>query len=108
MGDEVLKAFAEAMKKTLRDSDLLARWGGEEFLLVFPQSTADSSLAVIERLRNFFTAQVVSPSAPALLASFSAGLVTLVQGETQSQVLERANQAVYAAKSAGRNRCCLG
>ncbi len=108
VGDEVLKAFAEAMRHTVRESDLPARWGGEEFVILLPRSSAESARVVLERLREHFTAQVVAPTVPALRASFSAGLVSPAAGETLVQLLERADRALYAAKSAGRNRCCLG
>lgn len=108
VGDEVLKAFAEALRHTLRESDLPARWGGEEFLVLLPQSSAENARIVLERLREHFSAQVVSPSVPSLRASFSAGLVSPRPGETLAMVLDRADQALYAAKHAGRDRCCVG
>lgn len=108
VGDDVLKAFADAMRHTVRESDLPARWGGEEFLILLPQSSAENASIVLERLREHFTTQVVAPSVPSLRASFSAGLVSPAPGETLAMLLERADQALYAAKTAGRNRCCLG
>ncbi|MBL0726479.1 GGDEF domain-containing protein [Piscinibacter sp. HJYY11] len=108
VGDEVLKAFAEAMRHTVRESDLPARWGGEEFLILLPQSGAENARLVLERLREHFGSQVVSPSVPSLRASFSAGIVSPAPGETLAMALARADQALYAAKTAGRDRCCLG
>ena len=108
VGDEVLKAFADAMRHTVRESDLPARWGGEEFLILLPQSSAENARIVLERLREHFSTQAVSPSVPSLRASFSAGLVSPNPGETLAMVLERADQALYAAKHAGRDCCCIG
>ena len=108
VGDEVLRAFADALRHTVRESDLPARWGGEEFIVLLPQSSAENARIVLERLRDHFNAQVVSASVPALRASFSAGLVSPQPGETLPMVLERADQALYAAKNAGRDRCCIG
>lgn len=108
VGDEVLRAFADALRHTLRESDLPARWGGEEFLVLLPQSSAENARIVLERLREHFSAQVVSQSVPSLRATFSAGLASPMPGETLAMLLERADQALYAAKTAGRNRCCLG
>ncbi|WOB06006.1 GGDEF domain-containing protein [Piscinibacter gummiphilus] len=108
VGDEVLKAFADAMRRTVRESDLPARWGGEEFLVLLPQSSADNARCVLERLRAHFNAQAVSPTVPSLRATFSAGLVSPKPGETLAMVLERADRALYAAKNAGRDHCYVG
>lgn len=108
VGDEVLKAFADAMRHTVRESDLPARWGGEEFLILLPQSSAENARIVLERLRAHFNAQVVAPSVPSLRATFSAGVVSAKPGETLAMMIERADQALYAAKHAGRDRCCVG
>lgn len=108
VGDEVLKAFADAVRRTVRESDVPARWGGEEFLILLPQTGAENARVVLERLRERFTAQQVSASVPSLRASFSAGLASPAPGDTLAVLLERADQALYAAKTAGRNRCCVG
>lgn len=107
VGDEVLKAFAEAVRQTLRESDVPARWGGEEFLILLPQTGAENARVVLERLRERFTTQQVSASVPSLRASFSAGLASPSPGDTLAVMVERADQALYAAKTAGRNRCCV-
>lgn len=108
VGDEVLKAFADAVRHTVRESDVPARWGGEEFLILLPQTGAENARVVLERLRERFTTQQVSASVPSLRASFSAGLASPAPGDTLAVLLERADQALYAAKTAGRNRCCVG
>lgn len=108
VGDEVLKAFAESVRQTVRESDVPARWGGEEFLILLPQTGAENARVVLERLRERFTTQQVSASVPSLRASFSAGLASPSPGDTLAVLVERADQALYAAKTAGRNRCCVG
>ncbi|MCR5882095.1 GGDEF domain-containing protein [Rhizobacter sp. J219] len=108
VGDEVLKAFAQAVRQTVRESDVPARWGGEEFLILLPQTGAENARVVLERLRERFTTQQVSASVPSLRASFSAGLASPSPGDTLAVMVERADQALYAAKTAGRNRCCVG
>lgn len=105
VGDEVLKAFAHAIRDTLREVDLAARWGGEEFLVLCPQSNVDQARLGLERLRAHFSEQAASAMAPTLRATFSAGIVSPRAKETLSMLLERADQALYTAKSAGRNRC---
>jgi len=105
VGDEALTGFAHAAQESLRKMDVIGRWGGEEFLvlLVDTEPGWQGSLAV-ERLREHLAAQRLSPGAPELKLTFSAGLALRKTGETTAQLLERADRALYAAKAQGRNR----
>ncbi len=108
VGDEVLKAFARQAGETLRHIDLIARWGGEEFLVLCPQTTPDQALIGLERLRLAFTETVVSCTVPDLRASFSVGLTAPDKsGEPIEGTIARADAALYDAKHAGRNRTCV-
>jgi diguanylate cyclase (GGDEF)-like protein len=102
-GDSVLRDFAQATRAELREGDVLARWGGEEFLLMLPDTSADNARAVIERMRAR-----VAALEPCIglerRVSFSAGLSVWRHDETITDAVNRADQALYAAKAAGRNR----
>jgi diguanylate cyclase len=103
-GDAVLKGFAEAGRAALRNTDVLARWGGEEFLLMLEGATPEQAAVVVERIRAQLAARGFDAVAPGLAVTFSAGLALLVPGQTLEQAVERADQAMYRAKTGGRNR----
>ncbi|OGB67519.1 MAG: hypothetical protein A3G29_00610 [Burkholderiales bacterium RIFCSPLOWO2_12_FULL_64_99] len=106
VGDEVLVAFAQAAREVLRDTDLIARWGGEEFLIILPDThEADKALQALERLQARLRTTLVSDMAPTLRVSFSAGYALWSAPEDVDVLLQRADRALYAAKHAGRNRC---
>lgn len=103
VGDDVLRAFATVATSILRKSDVLARWGGEEFVAICPHSDDPHAVVGVERLLKEWSNTEVSPQAPQLRVSFSAGITTYRPGEAIDQALERADQALYAAKARGRN-----
>jgi len=104
-GDEVLRRFAAILKEQLRAADALARWGGEEFLLLMPGTSLDDARVVLERLRrDIAQGDGFAGIAPDLKVSFSAGLVEVADGESQDAAIDRADRALYRAKQSGRNR----
>ncbi len=103
-GDEVLRRFASVTKSQLRAADALARWGGEEFLLLMPGTRADDARAVLDRLRDVVAASGFEAIAPQLRVSFSAGVAEVLEGEAQDAAIDRADRALYRAKQNGRNR----
>jgi diguanylate cyclase len=103
-GDEVLRRFATVVQSQLRTVDGLARWGGEEFLLLMPGTALDDALTVLERLRSAIARGGFDVIAPDLAITFSAGLVQLHTGEPQDTAIDRADRALYRAKKAGRDR----
>ena len=107
-GDAVLKGFAQTASASLRTSDRLARWGGEEFLLLLPETDAAAALLCIERIRSHLAAVAFVPEQPDLQVTFSAGLSVLRADETVDAMIERADQAMYAAKRGGRNCTMVG
>jgi diguanylate cyclase (GGDEF)-like protein len=107
-GDAVLQRFASVSAQTLRDADLLGRWGGEEFLVALPGTSADQAEQVLNRLRQALNAADFTDLGSDLHPSFSAGLVLLGPDEPVCAAIERADQAMYRAKSAGRNRVETG
>ena len=105
-GDAVLRAFSAAARASLRANDVLARWGGEEFLLLLPDVTPADARAVLERMAERVHAMVV-PGLDGGRISFSAGLATRQAGEPCADVISRADKALYAAKETGRDRIVL-
>ncbi|MDO9176838.1 MAG: diguanylate cyclase [Agitococcus sp.] len=108
VGDDVLHGFAEAATKTLRECDVLSRWGGEEFLLLMPETNNGNPNTGLERLRTVLAALVLSPNAPDLRVTFSVGLTSYQQGESISDTIHRADKSLYEAKAGGRNRTVVG
>jgi diguanylate cyclase (GGDEF)-like protein len=106
VGDRVLVRFAElALGELRRDVDLLARWGGEEFVAVLPGAALEEALAVAERLRSAVEAEPFLVPPLRLHLTVSIGVATLASGErTLGPAIARADAALYAAKQAGRNR----
>ncbi|MCZ8178417.1 MAG: PleD family two-component system response regulator [Rhizobium sp.] len=106
-GDEVLKEFAGRIRSTVRGADLACRYGGEEFVVVMPDTPAEAAAAVAERLRGMIEArpfQLRSGETPLMLTA-SMGIATLGPGiETPEQLLKQADRALYEAKNSGRNR----
>ncbi len=103
-GDEVLCAFARAAASSLRESDLIARWGGEEFLLLLPDTTAEQARATIERLQRAIR-QIPAPRGTTL--TFSTGVTEYRVDEELTATVARADHAMYAAKAAGRDRMMI-
>lgn len=103
-GDTVLRGFAERAQATLRGIDTLGRWGGEEFLLLLPDTTLAQAQACVERLREHLQRTPLDEVADGLMLGFSAG-ITAVQGPTDlDAAIERADRAMYRAKADGRGR----
>lgn len=108
VGDEALVGFAQAASAVLRETDVICRWGGEEFLVLLADTEPGPNAALaLERLREQLAALRVCADAPELRLTFSAGMAEHHRGEDIAATLERADKALYEAKAAGRNRCVL-
>jgi diguanylate cyclase (GGDEF)-like protein len=103
-GDQVLQIFADVVTHGLRAGDALARWGGEEFLLMLPNTAADDALVCVERMRGQLAARSFEHIAPKLGVTFSAGIGMCSVDDRLETTVERADRAMYQAKTAGRNR----
>ena len=103
VGDEVLRAFAAQAGHILRKSDVLVRWGGEEFALVCPGQDLSQTTRAVERLHEGVRRLEAAPSVPGLRITFSAGIVAHHPAESLEQTMGRADAALYRAKGAGRN-----
>ena len=104
VGDEVLKRFALLADTYLRDADVVSRWGGEEFLVFCPDTSADQALIALNRLREQLRVQPFLAEHPSVQITFSAGVATLRPSESMASAIDRADQALYQAKGAGRDR----
>jgi diguanylate cyclase (GGDEF)-like protein len=104
IGDEVLRALSRHAHALIRRTDVLARWGGEEFVLLLPNTPIAAATISLERLREHFHANPLQVHGVVLPVSFSAGLTEHLRGETVAQTLERADKLCYRAKTLGRNR----
>jgi len=108
VGDAVLQQFAAILLSELRAGDELARWGGEEFLLLVPATQMDAARIAINRMRDRVAHADFSAVCPALTLTFSAGVAQFTRGEHFNTTIDRADQALYRAKEAGRNRVEMG
>lgn len=102
VGDEVLKRFAALLRDHCRQSDLVTRFGGEEFVLLLPDVHLESAVACAERIRQRLASQPLVPQVGRVTASF--GVAMLSSNEEGGDLLRRADQALYRSKKEGRNR----
>lgn len=105
-GDQVIKALAQLLKQRLRTSDLIGRYGGEEFVVVLPECNGSGAMGLMEDIRRRFAALRFHPNGGEFQCTLSAGLVTVLPGHelAGAEVLARADQALYTAKRGGRNQ----
>jgi diguanylate cyclase (GGDEF)-like protein len=105
-GDKVLKYIGALLRKMTRPTDVVSRFGGEEFVVLMPHTTLDYALAAAERIRSAIESQTIEPLPEPITASF--GVVELQSEENEDMLLQRVDKALYAAKEAGRNRVVAG
>jgi len=106
-GDDVLREFATRIRKAIRGIDLACRYGGEEFVIVMPETDMAVATVVAERLRRRIASErfSIQQGASAIEVTISVGIATLdTAGDTAASILKRADQALYRAKRDGRNR----
>ncbi|MBH3406062.1 diguanylate cyclase [Pseudomonas glycinae] len=107
-GDKVLKIIATVLRKRMRGNDFIARFGGEEFVLLLPATSPAVGAKLLETLRAAIEACPFHFKGERVTITVSMGLATFRAGEHSDLVLKRADQALYRAKNAGRNRVELG
>jgi len=103
-GDMVLAAVAHAIAAGLRETDVVARWGGEEFLVMFTDTDLATAERVLERIQQALGHATMAEGLPALRVTFSAGVTDYQPEELLTSTLDRADRALYAAKAGGRAR----
>ncbi|MFL9925900.1 GGDEF domain-containing protein [Herbaspirillum lusitanum] len=103
-GDEVLVHLVQVVKDTLRKLDVIARFGGEEFLVLMPETGPLDAMQIITRVQRELTKRIFMHDTQRLLITFSAGVAQHTKGEDQTELIKRADAALYKAKNAGKNR----
>lgn len=106
-GDEVLKNIAALMKASMRASDIVARWGGEEFLFFFPDTSLAGSRIAVEQLRRRVQEMSVHHEGQRVPVTVTIGLAEAAAGEDPEHTLRRADEALYEGKHLGRNRTTI-
>ena len=108
IGDEVLRTFAITIFANIRPIDHFGRYGGEEFLLLLPDTTGDDAARVLDRLRMIVADVDWSAFSPRMRVTISAGVAALRDNDNADTFLARADSALYSAKAQGRNRIATG
>jgi len=106
VGDKVLAAFGELLRRQTRPTDIVTRFGGEEFVVLMPHTDLEHGLATTERIREAFASSRVEPIPVSVTASF--GVAELGPREQGKSLIRRADKALFAAKELGRNRVVAG
>ena len=101
-GDRALRILSRTMRQSVRDQDLLARWGGEEFVLLLPGLSSLQAVEILERLRANLTIEEATGAIPPFTISF--GVCDDTHGKELDELLRRADHALMVAKQTGRNR----
>jgi diguanylate cyclase len=103
-GDEALVHLSRVVRESIRPSDSIARWGGEEFVILLPETSLDGAVATMQRVQRALTRRYFLHNHERVLITFSAGVAERHASESQEDVIARADRALYKAKTAGRNR----
>jgi diguanylate cyclase (GGDEF)-like protein len=103
VGDDVLRAFAHRLHEFLRRGDFCARFGGEEFVVVLPNTPLTAAMEIAERIREGIACRPLL-STPKIQATVSIGAAAMAHDQSISELFAKADQAVYLAKNAGRNQ----
>lgn len=106
-GDKVLRIIAKTLRQRLRKSDFIARFGGEEFVILLPETDAQESLRALETLREAVAQCPFHFRDERVAVTVSIGIASFNTGTAPESVFERADAALYRAKDAGRNRCII-
>lgn len=107
-GDKVLKIIAKALQNNLRDTDFIARFGGEEFVALMPETDSEHARQVAEKLRQKIESSPFNFKKEPVQITMSVGLSEFKEGESPEAVFERADKALYKAKESGRNQVLIG
>ncbi|RLA40859.1 MAG: GGDEF domain-containing protein [Gammaproteobacteria bacterium] len=108
-GDEILVRIADVLSTEIRSGDILARWGGEEFVIFLPETPCDTALAIAERLREKVAVMPLPDPLQRLVLTVSLGVAENDQGnKSLDELISAADKYLYQAKDAGRNQVCSG
>jgi diguanylate cyclase len=106
-GDAALKHLVKIVKETLRSMDVIARFGGEEFLILMPETTIEAAASTMTRLQRELTKHFFLHDNDKVLITFSAGVALRRPNEEQTELVKRADKAMYTAKQTGKNRVVM-
>ena len=104
VGDNALVYLVEAVKETTRPHDIVARFGGEEFVILLPDAKIEEAVTVVSRVRRSLTKRFFLHENKRLLITFSAGVAEYQMNESQDSIVVRADKALYQAKNNGKNQ----
>jgi len=104
VGDAALTHLATVTREVMRPQDSLARYGGEEFVILMPDTALENGIEAMVRLQRELTKRFFLSGSNKVLITFSAGVAQLADGESGTEAIRRADQAMYLAKRAGKNR----
>jgi diguanylate cyclase (GGDEF) domain len=107
VGDEVLRELAEILRSESRSNDIIGRYGGEEFVIILPETPLLKAVAACEKMRLIIQAHDWRKIHPDLSITVSIGVVELTSQENIDQLLSAADKKLYEAKRTGRNRVCF-
>jgi diguanylate cyclase len=103
-GDLALVHLARIVRRSIRPTDVISRYGGEEFVILLPETLLDEAVRVMARVQRELTRRIFLHNHERVLITFSAGVAQRVSGEQQDELIARADRALYHAKQAGKNR----
>ncbi len=107
-GDRVLKVISKAIRRRLREVDFFGRYGGEEFVILMPETRAADAIQVLDDVRAALADTAFNYRKEPLTITVSLGISEFREGDSANEVFGRADQALYAAKAGGRNQCQIG
>ncbi|SFD90755.1 GGDEF domain-containing protein [Nitrosomonas sp. Nm166] len=104
VGDDALVYLVKSVKETTRPEDIMSRYGGEEFIILLPNTKLEEAVHILSRIRRNLTRKFFMHENKRLLITFSAGVAQLRPGEAQVSIFKRADNALYRAKKGGKNQ----
>lgn len=107
VGDDALVYLVESVKDTTRPEDIVSRYGGEEFVILLPNTNLEEGVQILSRIRRNLTKKFFLHENKRLLITFSAGVAQLRSGESQEAIFKRADEALYRAKKGGKNQILI-
>lgn len=107
VGDDALVYLVESVKDTTRPEDIVSRYGGEEFVILLPNTSIEEAVQVLSRIRRNLTKKFFLNENKRILITFSAGVAQLQPGESQENIFKRADEALYCAKKGGKNQIIM-
>jgi diguanylate cyclase (GGDEF)-like protein len=103
-GDQVLREFSDILRELVRDADVAARWGGDEFALILPGTDLEGAAVLVERIRSTLEHRSITVDDHALSITASFGVAIFPDQTSSAQLIASADTALYAAKRGGKNR----